>query len=86
MTYSHNPTSPSLDNLITVTYSEDLDGAGVPTIDIDQVGTTDIAGVAMTPVSASTYTYNYDVIADNGTTYQNGTAYVGFPAVPFDLA
>ncbi len=79
MTYSANPT-PAGTVTITATYDETV--TSVPTIDIDQPGSMDISGAAMTGTAPGTvFTYSYTVHPDDGSAYVDGTAIVGLSAV-----
>jgi hypothetical protein len=63
---------------ITATYSEPI--VGTPAISINQQGTTDISGDAMSG-GATVWTYAYTVVADNGGTYKDGIATVSLSTV-----
>lgn len=59
---------------VTITATYALDPGSIPTIAINQPGSTDISAVAMTQVDAQHYTYTYTVVTANGSTYIDGSA------------
>lgn len=72
LSYSSNPVKAGV-LTITATYSEVI--TTTPNISIDQQGTIDISSVAMTSLGDNkTFTYQYTVNADNGSTYVDGLA------------
>jgi hypothetical protein len=77
LAYSANPASAGMLN-ITATYSEAI--VGTPTIDINQQGTTDISGTAMSGGPA-VWTYVYTVHVANSSEYVDGIAIVGLSAM-----
>ena len=72
LTYTADPT-PTGTQTVTANFTESM--AISPTIDIDQPGSTDISGVAMT-LGVTSWTYDYTVNATNGGTYIDGMATV----------
>ena len=78
---TYNPVSPVGEGAVTITatYSEPI--SGIPTISIDQPGTTDITTLAMTDsVDQTVWTYDYTVVEADGGAYIDGTATVSLSA------
>jgi len=73
---SYNKTSPAGPGPLTITATFNENVLGTPTIDINQPGTTDVIGAAMTATADSkVWIYNYTVVASGGG-YADGTATV----------
>lgn len=74
LTYSANPAGAGL-MTVTATYSESI--VGTPLISIDQPGTTDIVDATMLDLgTGSSWSYDYNVSAQDGSGYIDGTANV----------
>jgi len=74
LTFSANPVSVGSE-IITAIYSQAVKSGQTPQIAIDQQGTTDlIAQNMMVGRDRTTWTYDYTVHADNGSTYKDGSA------------
>ncbi|MFO1525556.1 MAG: Ig-like domain-containing protein [Turneriella sp.] len=69
-----NTAGPFKSGNVTITATYALDPGAIPTIAINQPGSTDIAATAMTQVSATVYTYTYAINTATGGTYIDGTA------------
>ena len=77
LTYSSNPAKVGIET-ITATYSKAI--TTVPNISINQPGSTDITTQAMTSAGGNVYTFNYTVVAANGSTYVDGATTVSLSA------
>ncbi|MBU3198423.1 Ig-like domain-containing protein [Clostridium estertheticum] len=76
LTFSANPVSTGTESIIA-TYSEPVKSGEIPKISINQQGTTQIVAQNMSVgIDRKTWTYNYIVNADNGSTYKDGIAAV----------
>ncbi|MFO1470686.1 MAG: Ig-like domain-containing protein [Turneriella sp.] len=69
-----NTAGPFKAGNVTITATYALDPGAIPTIAINQPGSTDIAAVSMSQTSATVYTYTYAVNTATGGTYIDGTA------------
>jgi hypothetical protein len=81
ISYSQNPASVGTE-VITATFPEPINSNDIEKISIDPAGSLNIDTANMTPSSdRKTWTYNYTVNADNGTTYKDGQAKVSLSSV-----
>lgn len=79
--YSSNPAKAG-DITIMATYSEPITfDATDPSMSITQQGTTDSGSLTRAGPDTTTFSYTYTVVADNGSTYQDGTATVHLSSV-----
>ena len=79
---TYNPASPVGPGALTITATYNEPIVDVPTIDINQIGTTDIAGVEMTDSGNQTiWTYGYTVYSATEDGYEDGTATVSLSTV-----
>jgi len=77
LTYAQgaNTTGPFAEGTVTISATVSASQGNAPKISVNQPGTTDVTDVDMTG-SGTDWTYNYGVNADDGSTYEDGTATV----------